>query len=213
MLIIAFDEHGGFYDHVPPPATVPTGDDHRYADSETPFLFDRLGVRVPALVISAYTQRGTVIGTPEDGPWFDHSSIPATVERRFAYGPLTQRDANASTLDVALNLSEPRVSPQDALLNLPDPAFGSDPVSAVAASALAAAAADQAPLSENQKSQLALALACHLEVTDLAQHPDIRDQYASITTQKQAAEYIAQVTQKIGLGQSKQEDQPPSGAA
>jgi phospholipase C len=62
MLVITFDEHGGFFDHVAPPATVPTGDDHRYADDDLLFAFDRLGVRVPALVVSAYTEAGTVIG-------------------------------------------------------------------------------------------------------------------------------------------------------
>ena len=45
---LVFDEHGGFYDHQPPPATVPTGDDTEYANPNYSFQFDRLGVRVPA---------------------------------------------------------------------------------------------------------------------------------------------------------------------
>src|SRR6185312_4200208 len=53
MFIITFDEHGGFYDHQPPPPTVSTGDDSRYANPAYAFLFNHLGVRVPAIVVSA----------------------------------------------------------------------------------------------------------------------------------------------------------------
>ena len=195
MLIITFDEHGGFFDHVPPPAAVPTGDDHRYADSDLLFGFDRLGVRVPALVISAYTKPGTVIGAPGDLP-FDHSSIPATVQKRFKLAALTQRDAKARTLEVALNLSQPRL---DGPLDLPDPAFDTASVPAPAALALTTAAQDHAPLSDNQRTFLALALACDLEVTDVFKHQDLRAQYDDIATQKQAGDYIDDVVQKVTM--------------
>jgi phospholipase C len=110
MLIITFDEHGGFYDHVSPPAAVSTGDDSKYANPAHKFKFDRYGIRVPAIVISAYTQKGTVIGEdPTDTTTiFDHSSVPATVEKRFGLPPLTARDKVAKTLEIALNLDEPR---------------------------------------------------------------------------------------------------------
>jgi phospholipase C len=67
-------------------------------------------VRVPAIVISAYTQKATVIGNdPADTTtMFDHTSILATVEKRFGLQPLTARDKAANTLDVALNLDAPR---------------------------------------------------------------------------------------------------------
>jgi phospholipase C len=57
-LVVTFDEHGGTFDHVPPPTATPptTGD-----EGEMGFAFDRLGVRVPAIVVSAYTAAGTVI--------------------------------------------------------------------------------------------------------------------------------------------------------
>jgi phospholipase C len=48
LLIIVYDEHGGFYDHVEPPPTVPP--DKRTDASH--FKFDRLGVRVPAILVS-----------------------------------------------------------------------------------------------------------------------------------------------------------------
>ena len=110
MLIITFDEHGGFYDHVPPAPAVPTGDDTKYSNPAHPFGFNLHGIRVPAIVISAYTQKGTVIGdNPGDTTTvFDHASILATVEKRFGLPALTARDKAANTLDVALNLANPR---------------------------------------------------------------------------------------------------------
>jgi phospholipase C len=110
MLIITFDEHGGFYDHVPPPKATPPGDPSNYANSKHPFAFDLLGVRVPAIVITAYTKPGTVIGSSASDPAtiFDHTSILRTVEARFGLPSLTNRDAAANTLDVVLNLDTPR---------------------------------------------------------------------------------------------------------
>jgi phospholipase C len=112
MLIITFDEHGGFFDHVSPPAAVPTGDDATYANPADNFTFNLYGLRVPAVVISAYTGKGTVIGADPADPAtvFDHTSILATVEARFALPPLTARDKAANTLDVALNLDSPRTA-------------------------------------------------------------------------------------------------------
>ena len=197
MLIVTFDEHGGFFDHVSPPHSIPTGDDHRYANTDIPFAFDRLGVRVPALVISAYTQRGTVIGSGSAGDpnVFDHSSIPATVEKRFGLPSMTQRDANARTLDVAINTAVPRVAPADAPMTLPDPA--PDGAAAVPVSIAQASARDHAPLSDNQKTFVALALACDLEVSDPSQQQALRERYNNITRQKDAADYINEVAQKF----------------
>jgi phospholipase C len=110
MLVITFDEHGGLFDHVPPPAAVPTGDDATYANAGNNFGFNLYGVRVPAIVISAYTQKGTIIGRDRNDQttMFDHTSILATVEARFGLQPLSARDKAANTLDVALNLDNPR---------------------------------------------------------------------------------------------------------
>ena len=48
-MLIVFDEHGGFYDHITPPSTTPPGDNPiNAAPGQTPFGFDQLGVRVPA---------------------------------------------------------------------------------------------------------------------------------------------------------------------
>jgi hypothetical protein len=117
------------------------------------------------------------------------------VEKAFKLQPLTQRDARARTLDIALNRADVRT---DAPARLPAPAFpAGTTMPTIAAEDLTSAARDHAPLSDNQRTFLALALACDLEVTDVNQHPALRDQYASITTQKQAADYIGGVYQKV----------------
>lgn len=79
-LLIVYDEHGGTYDHVPPPACVADSKPSSEIDPGTgkPFAFDRLGVRVPAVLVSPWIPRGTVVDR-----LFDHASIPATVTKFF----------------------------------------------------------------------------------------------------------------------------------
>lgn len=76
-MLIVYDEHGGIYDHVPPPSCTPDAFVAPPSATKTtkPFLFDRLGVRVPAVLVSPWIARGTVV----DGRVFEHASIPATV--------------------------------------------------------------------------------------------------------------------------------------
>ena len=203
MLIITFDEHGGFYDHVPPPATVATGDDSQHANPAHPFSFQRLGVRVPCIVVSPYTRRGTIVGGPaaDSTTIFDHTSVLATVEKRFQLPPLTQRDKGANTLEAALNVSRPRMTDADAPMTLPDTA--PDPAPAAAAAmrrtprAPTPAAAATAPLSKNQQSLLDLALACDLKVSPPSQHGAARARHEQIRQQKDADAYIRGVERKI----------------
>ncbi|WP_243064666.1 alkaline phosphatase family protein [Humibacter sp. RRB41] len=101
MLFVTFDEHGGIYDHVPPPATVPPSK-HQGA-TEMDFAFDRLGVRVPALAISAWTARGHVINET-----MHHSSVMATLEKKYGLASITDRDKGAPTIDNAVTLRSPR---------------------------------------------------------------------------------------------------------
>jgi phospholipase C len=196
LLIITFDEHGGFYDHVPPPETVPTGDDSRYANPAHVFGFDRLGVRVPGILVSAYTQAGTVIDKDSQGnPYVvDHTSALATVEKLFGLPPLTQRDKVANTLDVALNLSTQNDGAPTAL---PDPQTPSAAQLASAVRPVPSAAAPDAPISKNQASFLALAHAANLQITDRSEHPALEARYHSIKRQKEAADYIREVEQKV----------------
>lgn len=100
LLLITFDEHGGCYDHVPPPrATPPDGS----GEGEMGFGFDRLGCRVPAIAVSAYTRRGTIVHDE-----MHHGSVIATLNRLHGLEPLTARDAGANTLFSVVNLQKPR---------------------------------------------------------------------------------------------------------
>ncbi|WP_162625584.1 alkaline phosphatase family protein [Mycolicibacterium llatzerense] len=114
LLIVMFDEHGGFYDHVPPPAADPPGDTINPSYNTKGFKFDRFGVRVPALVISPWIRRGVI-----DHTKYDHTSMLATVERLFGMHHLTERDRLAENIIHLLSLSEPRT---DAPPSLPAPA-------------------------------------------------------------------------------------------
>ena len=103
LLIITWDEHGGFYDHeVPPPAVPPNdgaGDDY----NEHGFLFDRLGPRVPAVIVSPRIPRNVI-----DHRVYDHASIPAAIERVFGLAPLTDRDRHANAPNALCTLLSPR---------------------------------------------------------------------------------------------------------
>ena len=68
-LLIVYDEHGGLYDHVVPPNCTPDGFKAPEAATGVPglkFKFDRLGIRVPAILVSPYIPRGTVVPGTED---------------------------------------------------------------------------------------------------------------------------------------------------
>jgi phospholipase C len=91
-LLVVYDEHGGLYDHVVPPACTPDGYTASAAATGVPgleFKFDRLGIRVPAMLISPYIPRGTVVPGTEDQAnqrIFEHASIVATVTKQFLSG-------------------------------------------------------------------------------------------------------------------------------
>ncbi len=105
-LLIVYDEHGGLYDHVPPPALSAANPDGN-VDKETGFAFDRLGVRVPAVLVSPWVPAGTVV----DGRIFEHASIPATVTNFFIdpqYQKRTAREQAAETFLDLLSLPAPR---------------------------------------------------------------------------------------------------------
>jgi phospholipase C len=103
LLIITYDEHGGLFDHVPPPAAVPPDD-----VVTDPFNFDRYGVRVPAVIVSPYIKPRTVLRAAPGGYPFDHTSIIATLRKRFSIGaPLSNRIAVAPDLEPVLNLDQP----------------------------------------------------------------------------------------------------------
>lgn len=101
MLLITFDEHGGCFDHVPPPPATPPDVDGDAG--EMGFRFDRLGCRVPAIAVSAYTRAGTVINDE-----MHHGAVIATLSKLHGLKPLTRRDAEANDMFAAVNLDAPR---------------------------------------------------------------------------------------------------------
>lgn len=113
VLVVTWDEHGGFFDHVKPPPAVPPGDsppNQHLGKTPHNFKFDKFGVRVPALLISPWLPVGRGSDTKFFGPnaYFDHSSIVRGVRSTFGISHhLTKRD-QASPDWNALLLSSPR---------------------------------------------------------------------------------------------------------
>ena len=100
MLIWTYDEHGGYYDHVPPPAAIPPDDvPPALVPGDPPGGFDRYGFRVPCGVVSPYAKENFVSHTV-----YDHTSILKTVEEKWNLPALTRRDANANSLFDMLDL-------------------------------------------------------------------------------------------------------------
>lgn len=102
LLLIVYDEHGGIFDHFPPPKLNPDLSFPAVPASTNPaFAFDRLGVRVPAVFVSPRIKRGTIIEQQ-----FDHCSIVATVRKLFCLDkrPFNWREAQAATFENVLNL-------------------------------------------------------------------------------------------------------------
>ena len=124
LLIWVYDEHGGYYDHVPPPAAVPPDDVEGRSAIGTatpleaclrpvfprmvrskknltsgPHRYDRYGFRVPAVIVSPYARPDYVCSTV-----LDHTSVLRLVEEKWNLPPLTARDAAASTPLDALDL-------------------------------------------------------------------------------------------------------------
>jgi phospholipase C len=101
-LLIVYDEHGGLYDHVVPPVCPPDG----FTDKDTRFAFDRLGVRVPAVLVSPWIPESTVVADRV----LEHASIPATITEFFigAYDQRSPREKAAATFLDILSLESPR---------------------------------------------------------------------------------------------------------
>jgi phospholipase C len=102
LLVVTYDEHGGFHDHVPPPLV----DDDFAADG-----FDQLGFRVPSYVVGPFVKKAV------SDVQFDHTSIYATVAALHGLEPLGTRDANANTLlslldEDLLDRDAPRAAPE-----------------------------------------------------------------------------------------------------
>lgn len=131
--MITYDEHGGFFDHVPPPTNVPNPDGKVATDD--PFDFTRLGVRIPTVIVSPLIEKGSVFHAPpttmdkntnQTNSQYDHTSIIATVIHKLfqpaegfpAPEYLTKRDAWAKTFEDVFNYD--LGSRKDCILKLPE---------------------------------------------------------------------------------------------
>jgi phospholipase C len=202
LLIIAWDEHGGFFEHMAPPGTVAPGDtgiDNK--SNQYKFTFEQLGPRVPALAISPLIPKNLI-----DHRVYDHASIPATVEACFGLSAMTQRDAKANNLMSLASLETPR---EDAPTALPAPAVsgvtGCDPVSFLVVSAATPAAVSPAAVTrpqdsideQNMPGFLFAVLRADVALSPAAETPAIIARFNLIHTRADAAQYVSEVQPKV----------------
>jgi phospholipase C len=105
LLIVTYDEHGGCYDHVPPPSGAVPPDN---SVGEYGFDFKRFGPRVPTVLVSPLIPAGTVFRVASGAMPLDHTSILKTIETRWSLPALTARDAAANGVGAVLTLTKAR---------------------------------------------------------------------------------------------------------
>ena len=196
VLIITWDEHGGFYDHavagsqehaVAPGDTAPNSEHNQHG-----FTFQQFGPRVPAVVISPLIPRNLI-----DHRIYDHSSIPATVERTFNVAPLTNRDKIANSVNTLATLPVPRT---DAPARLPSPAIG-DLISNPLTRPAILDGPIVRPLDPVNEGNLPVflysAMRQDLQMSAPEQRPAIIARARAIKTRAQAMEYMKEVQLKL----------------
>jgi phospholipase C len=103
LLVYIYDEHGGYYDHVPPPAAIaPDSIVPQLGPNDLPGGYDTYGPRVPAIVVSPYAKAGSATNVVHD-----HTSVLATIEAKWNLPAMTYRDANAATVMDFLDPANP----------------------------------------------------------------------------------------------------------
>ena len=200
LLIVTYDEHGGFYDSVKPGA-APKPDDgspENIKVNENGFIFDNYGVRVPAVIVSPLIPMGTV-----DHTVYDHSSVLATLEHLYGIPPLTNRDKNANHLEGLLSLATPRTDCPTTLIN---PALA-----VVTASAEVGDVQQALPGSGNVQGSLGVLLKTDLELSrgDPTETAAIMDRFSNIKTRADAQAYAQEVVAKAKAAQANRARKPP----
>jgi phospholipase C len=201
LLVVTWDEHGGFYDHQQPGATVTPGDNSTTSPlNQNGFTFTQLGVRVPAIIVSPLIPQNLI-----DHRVYDHSSVPATLETIFGLAAITNRDAQANDVSKLVTLSSPRATPQ----TLPAPSSAgaqcSFPNQAAPAMALAAPAAVglparplESPDEGNLPGFLNIAQRVDRELTPPELHAALPAKHElSMSTRANAAAYLEEVRMKV----------------
>jgi len=196
MLIITWDEHGGFFDHAIPPGAVAPGETSPNAGhNKYGFTFEQYGPRVPAVIISPWIPKNVV-----DHRLYDHSSIPATLEQLFGLDSMTARDRAANALLPLLSLDAAR---DDTPTNLPPPA--SLPRSEMLSMTVAPAASYSQLLPSRPHDSVndgSLPVIIHaamrqdIELSPPGERDSIIAKVATLKTRSDAAAYLAAVSAK-----------------
>jgi phospholipase C len=122
-LIYLYDEHGGYYDHVAPPAAIPPDDIKPTLQPGDPDGgYDVYGPRVPAIVVSPHSKPAATTDVVHD-----HTSVLATIEAKWNLPALTRRDANARDIMDFLVPGPPALLHPEGLVG-PQPTGPSGPV-------------------------------------------------------------------------------------
>lgn len=203
LLLVTYDEQGGFFDHVNPPSTVSPGDTiSDETNNHHNFDFDQLGIRVPAIVISPLIPRNMV-----DHETYDHTSLLATMEKMFGFSPLTKRDAQANTLNHLLSLNTPR---SDAPTSLPEPANSGfhceddlAPLTASASTILISEVASRHAVTDTSQPTriewafLHVAFLRDYHRTSFLGKPAVIRRFQKIKTRAQAQQYMEEVRRRM----------------
>jgi phospholipase C len=200
VLVITYDEQGGFYDHaIPPPATPPGDPITDDGNNHHNFDFAQLGVRVPAVIVSPLIPRGTI-----DHTIYDHSSVLASARRIFGFGALTERDRRANDFLHLLSLSTPRT---DAPTQLAAPARSGfvcedDPMGPSArrvggSSDTGLAGEAWGPIESSHRGFLHVAFLRDYHSAGWVERHRIAERFLRIQTRGQASAYIASVRQRV----------------
>ena len=221
LLVIVYDEHGGFYDSVSPGPAIPPGDappPRQQTRNCYGFDFSQYGVRVPAVIVSPLIPKGTV-----DHTIYDHTSILATLGRLLSMPALTKRDQCAKDIQHLLTNPKPRedcprtlVSPVRVTPNrggLEDELFGGlkhvidevvGEVETVVERVIGDINATDEPLpkSGNVIGFLHVLLKTEMECSKLsgeneAEQARILEDFRKITTKRQAQAYVKYMRDKI----------------
>ena len=196
LLIITYDEHGGFYDSVKPGGATPPGDGSPNDKSINSggFLFDCYGVRVPAVIVSPLIPQGAV-----DHTLYDHASVSATLRALYGLTPMTNRDKGANNVLKLLSLTAPRTNCPTVLNN---PATQDRPPAPMMMSA--EAASRPLPQTGNTQGFLHILAKTDVELTrgDPAETAAIRDRVTGIKTAGEAEAYAEEVIAKARLARA-----------
>ena len=202
LLIVIWDEHGGFFDHLPPPGAVAPGDTGPDAEhNDAHFTFEQYGPRVPAVLVSPLIPRNLI-----DHSLYDHSAIPALIEEWLQLTPMTARDAQSNQLLRLVSLSSARTDTPQTLREAKQSGIGGcDPPFASPSARTTTAAVTSLRVSRpydpvdggNLPGFLFIAMRAHASVASPAERSGIAQRVSQIRTRRDAAQYLGEVDFKV----------------